>query len=402
MNRCIKLPEAQSFFLLGARATGKTWLLRKRFADSPGEYIDLLNSRDYTELSLHPEYLSHRIASLPEEGPVWVIIDEVQKVPELLNMVHLEIEAHQRSRGGVTNERPPQRQLRFVLTGSSARKLKRGNANMLAGRAFLRYLYPLITEELPEGVSLLNILQWGTLPGVISAESDEIRDEMLSAYTHTYLREEILAEQLAREAPPFRRFLEVAAQGNGEIVNYSAVARDVGVSPNTVQQYYQILEDTLLAYSVPPYHRSLRKRQTAGPKYFYFDIGVTRSLLGIAAHPVAPSTYGFGKTFEHFIFLEIYRRLSYVGAGEECVSYLRTKDGVEIDFLVERPGEPLIAIEVKSADNIRPDHLNALATIGRELGPNVRRVCLCRETYRRLVDGIEVLPWREGLAELGF
>ena len=227
--------------------------------------------RDYLELSAKPDLLSERIALLGE-GEQWVVIDEVQKVPKLLDMVHLEIEAHSRSQMGVGNERPKERKLYFALTGSSARKLKRGKANLLAGRAFLNYLYPLVHKELPKDLSMEFVLAWGSLPAVITAESDSLREEILYSYVHTYLREEILEEQLAREAPPFRRFLEIAAQSNGEIVNFSSIAKDVNLSPNTIQNYYQILEDTLIAYQIPPFHQSIRKRQKTSPKYYFFDV----------------------------------------------------------------------------------------------------------------------------------
>ena len=401
MNRHVNLPENHSFFLFGARGTGKTWLLHDRLVVGKGAYyIDLLSGRDFDELSRDSASLSNRIERLPPSGSQWVVIDEVQRLPEILNIVHLEIEAHSRSRMGVTSERPPGREICFALTGSSARKLKRGKANLLAGRAFLRHLYPLTYGEFPAGTSINTILQWGALPAIVAAESDQERSELLVSYVHTYLREEILAEQLARDAPPFRKFLESAAQTNGEILNFSAISRDVGVSPNTVQSYYQILEDTLLAYRVPPFHKSIRKRQKSGPKYYFFDCGIKRALLGIHDQPLSENTYGYGRAFEHFLFLEMFRAASYQALNYEF-SYLQTKDNLEIDFVIDRPSMPLALVEVKSTNCVRDDHLKALKSLGQDL-PASEAYCLSLDPVAKKIAGINVLPWRQGLTELGF
>lgn len=399
LHRTINLPESHSFFLFGARGTGKSWILRSRLPAESTHIIDLLTARDFDEFSRNPERLSDRIARLPSTGVQWVVIDEVQRVPELLNMVHLEIEAHSRSRMGVGAERPKDRQLYFALTGSSARKLRRGKANLLAGRAFLRYLFPLTQPELPEGFSLHDALRWGTLPLVVLSTSNEERKEILNVYVHTYLREEILEEQLARSAPPFRRFLEVAAQSNGKIINYTAIARDVGVSPHTVQSYYQILEDTLLAERLDPFHESIRKRQRAAPKYYFFDLGVQRALLGALDEIPSPKTYGFGQAFEHFVVCEALRQNSYLSKSFRF-SYLCTKDDVEIDLVIERPGAPKALVEIKSTDNVREDHLRSLISLGRDI-PNAERFCLSLDPTPRITSGINVLPWNLGLREIG-
>ena len=398
MKRVFKIPESRSFFLFGARGTGKTWLLHERLGAKNGLFIDLLQPRDFGELSQRPSLLSERIALLGG-GEQWVIIDEIQKVPELLNVVHLEIEAHKRSQMGIGNERPKQRKLRFALTGSSARKLKRGKANLLAGRVSLRYLYPLVATEVPANYSIGDVLSWGSLPAVVTAESSAVREEILHAYVHTYLREEILEEQLAREAPPFRRFLEVASQSNGEIVNFSSIARDVGLSPNTVQSYFQILEDTLLAYRIPPFHQSIRKRQRSNPKYYFFDIGVQRTLMNTISQQSLPSSYGFGRIFEHFVVLELYRSASY-RSKNYAFSYLMTKDNVEIDLILERPGLSIALIEIKSTEHVLDRHLRSLRTLGQEID-SAERFCLSQDPKNRIVDGIKVLHWKDGLIELG-
>lgn len=399
MNRIANLPKSHSFFLFGARATGKTWLLKSTLPGQNTTYIDLLQANDFDLYSRDPSRLSEYISTLPEAGEYWIVIDEVQKVPSLLDVVHIEIEAHGRSRLGVTDERPKERKVYFALTGSSARKLKRGQANLLAGRAFLNYLYPLTFRELDNKFSMNEILQWGSLPGVILEPSLETRSELLSAYVHTYLREEILAEQLARDAVPFRRFLECAAQTNGEIINFSSVGRDVGVSPNTVQTYYQILEDTLLGYRVLPYHQSIRKRQRVGPKMYLFDCGVTRTLLRQQNQSITDSTYGYGRSFEQAMFLEMYRLSSYQNKDYQ-ISYLMTKDGLEIDFIIERPGLPLALVEVKSADKINDSHLRSLKSVKKDF-PKAELFIMCKERTPRIVEGIKVLPWQECITELG-
>jgi len=398
MQRLINLPESHSFFLFGARGTGKSWLLRERLPAQQTHYIDLLTARDFEELSQRPGLLSERVARLGL-GKQWVVIDEVQRVPEILNMVHLEIEAHSRSRMGIGQERPKDRQLLFALTGSSARKLRRGQANLLAGRAFLRHLYPLIYSEFPSTYSISDALRWGGLPRVITETSDEARAELLSVYVHTYLREEILAEQLARSAPPFRRFLEVAAQANGQILNYTSIARDVGVSPHTVQSYYQILEDTLIAERIEPFHESIRKRQRTAPKFYFFDIGVQRALMGALREEPTPRSYSFGRIFEHFIVCEIIRRNSYLDRDFRF-SYLRTKDDLEIDLVIERPGAPRALVEIKSSERINDEHLRSLSLLGPDIS-NSERFCLSLDPTPRVVSGINVLPWEMGIKELG-
>lgn len=398
MQRIVNLPESHSFFLFGARGTGKSWLLKAVLPPERTHYIDLLTARDFEELSQRPGLLSDRIARLGS-GRQWVVIDEVQRVPEILNMVHLEIEAHSRSRMGIGQERPKDRELLFALTGSSARKLRRGKANLLAGRAFLRHLYPLIQSELPSSYSFTDTLRWGTLPRVITEASAASRAELLSVYVHTYLREEILEEQLARSAPPFRRFLEVAAQTNGQILNYARIARDVGVSPHTAQSYYQILEDTLIAERIDPFHESIRKRQRTAPKFYFFDIGVHRALLGTLGEQPTPRSYGFGRTFEHFVVCEAIRRNSY-RSKDFRFSYLRTKDDLEIDLVIERPGAPRALVEIKSCERVTDEHLRSLTLLGPDIS-NSEKFCLSLDPTPRIVSGINVLPWETGLQELG-
>lgn len=397
--RTIHLPQAHSFFLFGARGVGKTSLLHDRLRTTNSVFLDLLNARDFEQFGLQPSRLSELVASLPTTGVQWVVIDEVQKAPELLNMVHLEIEAHSRAKMSIGSERPKQRELYFALTGSSARKLKRGRANLLAGRAFLNYLYPLVHSELPESITLSSVLRWGTLPAVVTARTDDERRDLLMTYAHTYLREEILEEQIARSGPTFRRFLEIAAQMNGEPINFASIARDTGLSPPTVQSYFEILEDTLIATRLEPYHESVRKRQRVAPKYYFFDLGVVRALAGGVREELTPHNYGFGKAFEHFLMVEIFRLASYA-KKDWRFSYLRTKDDLEIDLIIDRPGMPKAVIEIKSTENVRDDHLRSLRSLGTDISKS-QLYCLCLEQRARRIDKIEILPWKLGLYELG-
>jgi len=395
MDRLLNPLKSHSFFLFGARGVGKTWLLSQLHKDATR--IDLLNSRDFDRFSQNPDLLSELVSKLGV-GEQWVVIDEVQKVPEILNLVHLEIEAHSRSRSGVTNERPKERLLYFALTGSSARKLKGGKANLLAGRAFLNYLFPLTTCELPKDYELAEILEWGTLPKIVFTENKLEREEYLYSYVNVYLREEILEEQLARSAPPFRKFLEVAAQSNGQIVNFSKIGRDVGLSSDTIQSYYEILEDTLIAHRIEPYNSSVRKRQRKAPKYYFFDLGVQRALSRSLGQAVPPGNYGFGRAFEHFIVCELIRLASYKRL-QWNFSYLMTKDNVEIDLIIEKPNFGTTLIEIKSTTNVKEEDLSALKNLGKDI-KHSEAILISLDKINRISDGIKILHWMEALKEL--
>lgn len=384
-NRLITPSKNSSFFLFGARGTGKsTWLKQEFLQGKPHIYIDLLNL-DQEELYLKsPQSLYDRLSRL-EDKKTWVVIDEVQKIPKLLDVVHQSIEEHK---------------IRFALTGSSARKLKRGKANLLAGRAFVYHMFPLTHVELGEGFDLEHVLQWGSLPKIFEWTEDQDRARYLRSYTQSYLKEEIQMEQVVRKLDPFRQFLEVAAQHNGEIINYSSIARDVGVDTVTVQSYFQILDDTMMGYILPAHHRSIRKQQSQNPKFYYFDLGVKRSLDGTIVQAPVKNTFGYGKCFEHFLVAEIIRLNSY-HEKDFRLSYLRSKDGAEIDLIIERPGMPLCLVEIKSSQRSDERDIRTLKAYKKDMGKNVQAYCLSQDPTSRLLDGIHLLHWREGLGELG-
>jgi predicted AAA+ superfamily ATPase len=383
LNRLVNLPEHNSFFIFGARGTGKTYLLKQHPALSKALYFDLLDPELRRELSLNPGSLIERIEACAP-FPDWIIIDEVQKAPALLDLVHQQIEKSQR---------------KFVLTGSSARKLKRGAANLLAGRAYVRHLYPLTARELGESFSLASALAWGTLPPVATRTSDSDRSDFLRAYTHTYLKEEITEEQVVRKLDPFSRFLGVAAQMSGQIVNYARIAREAGTNPVSIQSYFQILEDTLIGFLLAPFHESVRKRQRGNPKFYLFDTGVQRAFTRTLSVELAPGTYAFGLAFEHFIVNEIQRLQSYA-ANDWQLSYLRTKDDVEIDLIIERPGMKRALIEIKSTRNVTEDDIRPLMRIAPQIA-NSEAFCFSLDPAARKIGPVLCLPWLRGLEEIG-
>jgi predicted AAA+ superfamily ATPase len=313
-----------------------------------------------------------------------VVIDEVQKLPKLLDVVHSSIET---------------RRVQFALTGSSARKLKAGGANMLAGRAFVYNLFPLTYQELGVDFDTLAAMHWGTLPRICSTSDDVERAQFLRAYANTYLKEEVWGEQLVRDLEPFRRFLTVAAQSNGKIIAWSKIARDVGVDDKTVKAYYSILEDTLVGTLLEPFQHSFRKRLAHKPKFYFFDTGVARALSRTLAVPLVPGTYAYGDTFEQLVTLEILRLSSY-RCNDFRFSYLRTKDDVEVDLVIERPGRSTAFVEIKSSTLVPDDVINGLARLIADFPQSVTGYILCQEPQARMLKGIQILPWREGIEEI--
>jgi predicted AAA+ superfamily ATPase len=373
--RLLKLPKERSLFLFGARNTGKSTLVKELYAEN-SIIIDLLKKATEARFSRNPDELFEIVKGLPKET-THVIIDEVQKNPKLLDVVH--------GLMGETNKN-------FIMTGSSARKLKQGGANLLAGRAFVYHMYPLTHIELGDSFDLEQALHWGTLPEIFTMESDELKKEFLFAYAHTYLKEEIWNEHFIRDLDPFRRFLEVVAQCNGKQINFSNIARDVGVTDKTIKSYFAILEDTLIGFFLEPYHDSFRKRLSQQPKFYLFDTGITRALAFLTDVKLAKKTTAYGNAFEHFIILECLRLSSY-NRLQYKFSYLRTQDDVEIDLIVERPGKPILCIEIKSTDEIKRENISSFIKITKDI-ENCEAICICNEEYMKKIEHVLVLPWR--------
>jgi predicted AAA+ superfamily ATPase len=242
---------------------------------------------------------------------------------------------------------------------------------------------------------LEHALHWGTLPQIFALDRDEMKSEFLFAYAHTYLKEEIWSEHFIKDLEPFRRFLEVVAQCNGKLINFSNIARDVGVSDKTIRSYYAILEDTLIGFFLEPYHDSFRKRLSHRPKFYLFDTGVTRALAFLTDVPLVKKTHAYGNAFEHFIILECLRLSSYYRLHYKF-SYLRTQSDVEIDLIVERPGKPLLCIEIKSAEEIQAQNIASFIAITCDF-VNSDAICICNEAYAKRIDHVLVLPWRMAL-----
>lgn len=383
VNRIANLSKRNSFFLFGARGTGKSTLIREQFLSAFSTLsIDLLNSDLEEEYSKHPMLLYEKIKSNPKKWD-WIFIDEVQKVPKLLDVVHKSLE---------------ELKVKFILTGSSARKLKREGANLLAGRAFWHSLFPFTKEELAQDFHLDSILQWGALPQIFSLESDADKKQYLKSYNQIYLKEEIKAEQLIRNIDPFRDFLEVAAQMSGKIINYSKIGNDVGVDHKTVQNYFSILTDTLLGFILPTFHQSVRKSQRMSPKFYYFDIGVKNALAQSIDSKPMPATTTYGELFEHFIMLEIYRLNEYF-QKDYRMSFLMTKNNVEIDLILTK-GRRHYAIEIKSAQHIDESEVKRTYALAKDI-PNLKKIFyISNHKEQRMCHGVECLYWADFLNKL--
>jgi predicted AAA+ superfamily ATPase len=384
LNRIANISLRRNFFLFGARGTGKSTLLSTLLKDVRTSLVDLLDPNFFR---LSPKSFQAHLEALAE-GTEWVVLDEIQRSPELLNVVHRWISK---------SSNDPKR-LRFALTGSSARKLKRGGANLLAGRASVFNLYPLTHREIPQGYPLEQLLKWGGLPDVVLESDPREKLRVLRAYTTTYLREEIAEEQLVRSIEPFQAFLSVAAQMNGKIVNYSAIAKDVGVSTTTVQTYFDILSDTLIAVTLPAYHSSIRKRQRSNPKIYLFDVGVVEALIESSVGGFISGSYSAGNRFEHFVFLEIYRLQSYRELGWRF-SYLRTKDDAEIDLIIERPHQPTLLIEIKATDNVSERHAANLNRFAPDF-KSAEAILISNDPVIKRFNQVRCIHWSKWLHEV--
>jgi len=380
IHRLCKLSKSNSFFLFGPRGTGKSTLLKQWSQGLDCLEIDLLEPETELRYSAHPQSL---LADWKSKKTKWIFIDEIQKVPALLDVVHQGIEKHG---------------IKFALTGSSARKLRRGSANLLGGRAFEFHLHPFSSLELGRDFDLNASLAFGTLPKIFSLEDDSDKKRFLYSYISTYLKEEILVEQVIRKIEPFRRFLEVAGQMNGKILNYAAIARDASVEERSVQRYYQILGDTLLGFFLEPYQGSIRKRQSQKSKFYFFDCGVTRALQNTLELDLHPRTPPYGDLFEQFVINEFIRQNDYLEKRARF-SYFRTKDDLEVDLIVELPGKGPILVEIKSKTKIASEDLRHLQAVRKDLAKSKGYV-LSNDPNACEIDGIRCLPWREGLSEI--
>lgn len=378
LGRLLELPKDESFFLFGPRGVGKSTLLKASFPPASTLWINLLEEEQESQFASSPGELKSIVDGLPK-NITHVVIDEVQKVPKLLDEVHSLIE---------------NTHYYFILSGSSARKLKRGGANLLAGRAFVYLLSTFSYLEL-KSVDMQHLLQWGALPKIFSFDTDKKKMKFLQAYCHTYLKEEVAAEQHVKDLDPFRRFLEVAAQMNGKIINYQKIARDSGVNDRTLKNYYSILEDTLLGFFLEPFKHSFRKRLSLKPKFYFFDPGVVACFNRRLSVPLTKRTSLYGEVFEHYIITECIK-LANIYHEEYRFSYIQTKDGAEVDLVVERPGLSLLLIEIKSTALVTKEHIKTLERLGKDL-EGCEMVCFAQEKRAKRYGDVMVLPWEEGV-----
>lgn len=374
LERILTLQEIadDSLFLWGSRQTGKSTLLKMLFPKA--RMYDLLKTDVRMSFQLRPALLREE-CELLDEGEL-VIIDEVQKVPALLDEVHWLIE----NRG-----------LRFILSGSSARKLRRSGANLLGGRALRRTLFPLVSAEIPD-FNLQRALNNGMLPRHYLVADARNR---IQAYIGDYLQQEIVEEAVVRQLDAFTRFLQVAALSNTEIVNYTNIAQDCGVSAKTVKEYFAILEETMLGFYLPAYTRVVKRRLIQSPKFYYFDVAIPNHLLRRV--PLQAGTDIYGHALEHLVVQELRAYLSYYYGEDKTLSYWRTLDNkYEVDAII---GDAEIAIEVKSSDNVTSHDTKGLKAFGEE-HPEAKLILISMEDRPRKLNNIDIWPVEQFLPRL--
>ena len=367
--------EKKSLFLFGPRQTGKSSYIKNQLAE-PRLSWTLLDSELYRDLSVRPSLLKNTLrAKGINEGVV--VLDEIQRLPDLLNEVHILIE---------------ETDIHFLLTGSSARKLKKKSVNLLGGRAARLNFHSLVWPEIKDlDISIDRIFRSGLLPAAFSGDDYE---SFLSDYVGLYVREEIEAEREVRNLPPFWEFLRIAATESGEIINYENVARDVGISGVCVREWYRILVDTLIGSEVPPYRKTKIRKPNASSKFYLFDVGVARKLQGLSA--IEEGTAEFGRYLENYIAMEIRSYLDYSGLDKKGLSYWHAQSGQEVDFIIKEK----IAVDVKAAKRVSARDLKGLKALMEE-GLMEKYILVCREDYPQLLDnGILILPYRDFLSDL--
>jgi predicted AAA+ superfamily ATPase len=358
---------SKSFFLLGPRQTGKSWLIDDLIAECPPgstTSVSLLNSQDFTRLSRDPSLIRRELT----QETRYLFVDEVQLLPVLLNEIQLILSLGK---------------IRCCLSGSSARKLKRGGINLLGGRATIRNLHPLVSAELNQHFDLHRSLRFGTLPSTYWSD-DPNKD--LADYVALYLTQEIAQERATRNVPAFSRFLEHAALRNGEIINFTNVANDAQVAPSTVRDYYSILEDTLVARELPAWRGTIKRKATSMGKYYFFDIGVVRAIVG--RNELHENSKEFGDALEAFIHHELRSYIDYRLESRGTLHYWRSESKFEVDFILNEE----IAIEVKAAKVVGKDHLKGLRALKEENLMREYILVACVERPSETDDGIKVFP----------
>lgn len=373
LDRILSLQDIQedSLFLWGPRQTGKSTLLQSLFPDAP--YYDLLKSDVFTKYKLKPSLLRDECMMM-DEGEI-VIIDEVQKIPALLDEVHWLI---------------VNKGLHFILCGSSARKLKRVGANLLGGRALRKVLHPLVSAEIPN-FDVDKAICNGLLPRHYLTERPEKR---LQAYIGDYLQQEIISEALVRNLDSFTRFLEVAALSDSEMVNYTKIASECGVSSKTIKEYFAILEETLVGFYLPSYTKVIKRRVQVSPKFYFFDIGVVNFLLHRS--DLRRGTVEYGHAFEHLIMQELKAWVDYTGTRKELSFWHTQNNAYEVDAVL---GDAEVAIEIKSSQQVNSSHLKGLKAF-KEEHPDCRMIVVSLDDKPRMLNDVEIWPAKKFLERL--
>lgn len=383
LNLLKLLGKETSAFLFGARAVGKSYLAQDFLKGQKSVFsIDLLHSESYERYLKSPQLLRKEVEqklAKSQKEVLTVFIDEIQKVPALLDEVHSLLETNRK-------------RVRFLMSGSSARKLKRVGANLLAGRAISLRLHPLTHSEI--AVDLDVVLRIGSLPGIIL--DNEQPELSLKSYVSAYLREEVMQESLVRKIDAFAKFLDLAAQFNAKVVNATEIAKAAGVSTHSVLEYFQILQDTMLGQWLPGWSASVKKQLRVSPKFYFFDMGVVNALRGEVHSELRESSSRYGDLFESWIIQEVIRLNDYRQLDLK-LSYWRTNSQMEVDLILSRGiSKPLLAIEIKSSTQPSAKDLNGLTAFAAEY-PKVPRLCLCRTPQAYSLSGVDILPWQEGL-----
>lgn len=365
----------QSFFLFGPRGTGKTSWAREKIPEAL--YIDLLETGAFIDLSARPDRLEQMI---PENFKDWIIIDEVQKIPALLNEVHRLIE---------------NKHFKFILTGSSARSLKKKGVNLLAGRALSFKMFPLTAVELKQDFRLENSLKFGHLPYVYSKDNEQAIKDYLESYTQTYLREEVMQEGLTRNVGAFSRFLEVASFSQGSVINMAEIARETSINRKVVEDYFQIIEDLLLAHRIPIFTKRAKRKLISHSKFFFFDVGIYRTIRPRGPYDLEEETQG--ATFETLVYQELLA-INHYFDFEYHLYFWRTVDKVEVDFVLYGP-KGIIAIEVKRTEKIDSKDLRGLKLFGEDY-PEAKLFLFYGGKRKEFVENIEIIPLEEALPSL--
>lgn len=369
-----KLLNERSLFLFGPRQTGKSTFIRSQLQGTITKTYNLLDRRLFLRLS-HDQTIIRQEVTQENLSECVICIDEIQKLPELLDEVQLMIDEHN---------------IRFLLTGSSARKLRRQGTNLLGGRARDRSFHPLVYPEIgAERFDLMRALNHGLLP--FHYLSDDPNEDLI-AYVGRYLTEEISAEGISRNIPAFSRFLKVAAAANGHLINFTNIGNDAQVTRQTVQNWYQVLTDTLLGFEILPYKKTSIRKAITTAKYYLFDTGIVRALRDLP--PISGNSKDFGDFFEHFFAMELKAWIDYT-TPRSTLHFWRSTSQFEVDFILDEK----IAIEIKSSVDIQDKHLKGLRALKEEKLMQ-RYIVVCREERPRLHDGIEIMPWRYFLNEL--